>query len=153
MIRRVFIGGVLCMILAAGLPPLYGAHDPEKEKLNPEGDATRGETLFRTPLLLGTIPISCASCHPEGRGLERAHGKTEYSIFGKKVQRIEAVIDFWIVNILRGEGIAYDSQEMKDIKAYLKSLMTKPQNPLPRAVPLEQLDVDRPNILTGGGPG
>jgi hypothetical protein len=86
-------------------------------------------------------------------GLERAFGKKEFSIFGKKVGRIEAAIDFMIVNILRGEGIRYDSQEMKDIKAFLQSLSDRPQRPLPRAVPLERLDVESPEFLFGGSGG
>jgi mono/diheme cytochrome c family protein len=126
MIKKVFVLMLFVLLLSAGL--LYGAHDPEKEKLNPEGDPKRGEALFKTPMLLGTIPISCASCHTNGMGLEKAFGKKEFSIFGKKVGRIEAAIDFMIVNILRGEGVRYDSQEMKDIKAFLKSLSTRPRS-------------------------
>ena len=148
MIKKIVIMAFLVVVLS--ISSGYGAHDPEKEKTAPEGDAKRGEHLFRTPMLLGTIPISCASCHPNGRGLERAYGKNEYSILGNKVKRLEAVIDFWVVNILRGEGIAYDSQEMRDIKAYLKSLTARKQQPLPRAVPMERLDVDRPDVNFGG---
>ena len=141
---------VFVMVIAGGLPLAFGAHEGEKEKPSPEGDAKRGEFLFRSPMMLGTIPISCASCHPGGMGLERAYGKKEFSIMGNKVKRIEAVINFWIVNILRGEGIKYDSQDMKDIKAYLKTLSAKPQRPLPRAIPMERLDVDRPDVNFGG---
>lgn len=149
MIRKVLVLMLLVMVLT-GLPLAFGAHEGERANPGPEGDAKRGEFLFRSPMMLGTIPISCATCHPGGMGLERAYGKKEFSILGNKVKRIEAVIDFWIVNILRGEGIKYDSQEMKDIKAYLKSLSVKPQRPLPRAVPMERLDVDRPDVNFGG---
>jgi hypothetical protein len=104
-------------------------------------DVKRGEILFRSPFLLGTIPISCSDCHPDGQGLERTWGKKEFHILGGKTTRLETVINFWIVNILRGNGLKYDSQEMNDLKAYIKSLYGKPERPLPRAIPLERLDV------------
>ncbi|MBI4684431.1 MAG: hypothetical protein HY755_04445 [Nitrospirae bacterium] len=127
-----FVTIFFMMTLWAGVNIAYGSD---------EGDAKRGEILFRSPLLLGTIPISCATCHPDGQGLERTWGKKEFVVLGDKVTRLEAVIDFWIVNILRGKGIKYDSQEMKDLKSYIKSLYGKTERPLPKAVPLEKFDV------------
>ena len=112
-----------------------------EKKVENEGNAKRGETLFSSPLYLGTLPISCASCHPGGQGLEMTYGKKEFSIFGAKTQKLESVINFWIVDVMRGEPLKPDSQSMKDVKAYIKSLYGKPPWPLPKAIPLEQFDV------------
>jgi len=112
-----------------------------EKKGEDEGNAKRGETLFSSPLYLGTLPVSCASCHPGGQGLETTYGKKEFTIFGAKTQKLESVINFWIVDVMRGEPLKPDSQSMKDVKAYIKSLYGKPPRPLPKAVPLEQFDV------------
>jgi len=124
---------------------LIGVGSPVSVAFGKEGngDAKRGDILFRTPMMLGTISISCASCHPDGQGLEGAYGKAEYQILGGKTEKIEAAVNFWIVNVLRGKGFNDDSREMTDLKAYLKSLQGRPKSPLPKVVPLENLEVER----------
>ncbi|MDI6744155.1 MAG: hypothetical protein QMD07_02145 [Thermodesulfovibrionales bacterium] len=102
-----------------------------------EGDKTRGEFLFYNPGL-GTLPISCGSCHPGGRGLEAAHGKKGFKILGVKTDKLESVINFWVVNILRGEKLDHNSQTMKDIKAYIKSLFGLPKRDLPKSIPINE---------------
>lgn len=135
--------------LLCGLSSVHGAQAPEKERPVPEGNAARGEVLFNKPLVLGPVPISCATCHPDGRGVEKSYGKEEYSIFGYKAKKLEAVVDFLIVNVLQGKGIKYNSQEMADLKAYMKSLAMAgiPERPLQKFVPMHRFDdLDEPNL-------
>ena len=139
----------VAMVLLGGLSPVRGAQAPEKERPGPEGNAARGEVLFNKPLVLGPVPISCATCHPDGRGVEKSYGKDEYSIFGYKTKKLEAVVDFLIVNVLQGKGIRYNSQEMADLKAYMKSLSMAgiPERPLQKFVPMHRFDdLDEPNL-------
>jgi len=64
---------------------------------------------------------ACNECHPSGRGLENA-GKTKFNIFGKSAVNLEGAVNICIVNENKGKAIAVDSQEMKDIVAYIRSL-------------------------------
>jgi len=67
--------------------------------------------LFNDPALGGsTNDKSCGSCHPDGKGLEKASGN------------IAEAVNRCIKNPLAGKGLDMDSQEMKDIVAYIKSL-------------------------------
>lgn len=71
----------------------------------------RGRMLFNDPNLGGsTNDKSCGSCHPGGSGLEDASGE------------ITDILNRCIKNALAGESLDMDSQEMKDIIAYIKSL-------------------------------
>jgi len=80
------------------------------------GDAERGKALFRDPKLGGgTVGVSCNSCHPDGKGLEKA---ADMKGLGKQVNAC-------IKNALKGKGIDPKSAEMADIVAYLKSLRGK----------------------------
>lgn len=101
-----------------------------------EGNKARGEFLFYNPGL-GTLAISCGTCHPGGRGLEEAYGKKEFTVLGGKTDKLESVINYWIANILRGEKLDHNSQTMKDIKAYIKSLFGMPKRPLPTSIPIK----------------
>lgn len=142
---------IVVAVLMGRAAPVSGGQETEQGKASPVGDAKRGEVLFNKPLVLGNVPISCATCHPKGRGLEKSYGKQEFTIFGYKAKRIEAVVDFLIINVLQGKGLKYNSQEMADLKAYMKALFLadKPEWPLQTFVPLEGLDVDQEPRLYG----
>jgi cytochrome c553 len=80
------------------------------------GDAEKGKALFKDPKFGGgTAGISCNSCHPDGKGLEKAADKKD----------LEKQVDACIKNALKGKGIDPKSDEMADIVAYLKSLKGK----------------------------
>lgn len=86
----------------------------------------RGKTLFNDPKFAGgTAGKSCNSCHPNGKGVEKAADKKEFSIMGKRQGSIEEAVNFCIEMANKGKKIAVDSQEMKDIVAYIKSLAGK----------------------------
>jgi len=55
---------------------------------------------------------SCNTCHPDGKGLEKAGAD------------LESTIQACIQKGLEGKPLASDSQEIQDIAAYIKSLKT-----------------------------
>lgn len=78
------------------------------------GDVAKGKVLFNDPKFAGgTSGKSCNSCHPDGEGLENA---------GMKENSLEETVNMCIENALNGEALDTQSQEMKDIVAYIKSL-------------------------------
>jgi cytochrome c peroxidase len=82
-----------------------------KEKASSGGDVARGKKLFADPKLGGSkSDKSCNSCHPDGKGLEKAGAN------------IESMVQKCIEKALEGKPLAADSQELKDIVAYIKSL-------------------------------
>ena len=79
------------------------------------GNVEKGRALFDDPKLGGgTSGVSCNSCHPDGKGLEKAAGR--------KDKDLEKQVNLCIKNALKGKGIDPRSAEMADIVAYLKSL-------------------------------
>lgn len=86
----------------------------------------RGEALFNDPKFAGGSK-ACSACHPNGRGLERAADKTEFNIMGGTQKGLQDAVNFCIVNANRGQAIDVNSDQMKDIVAYIKSL--KPSTP------------------------
>ena len=75
------------------------------------GDVEKGMQLFRDPTLGGSAnDKSCNTCHPNGKGLENAGAD------------IETTIQACIQKALGGKPLAADSQEMKDLVAYIASL-------------------------------
>jgi cytochrome c553 len=80
------------------------------------GDAEKGKALFNDPKFGGgTAGVSCNSCHPDGKGLEKAADKKD----------LEKFVNACIKNALKGKGIDTKSAEMADIVAYIKSLKGK----------------------------
>jgi cytochrome c553 len=87
------------------------------------GDAEKGKALFGDPKLGGgTAGISCNSCHPDGKGMEKAGD----------MKGLEKQINACIKGPLKGKGIEAKSPEMADIIAYIKSLKAKAPGPTPR---------------------
>jgi cytochrome c553 len=88
------------------------------------GDAEKGKTLFNDPKFGGgTAGMSCNSCHPDGKGLEKAADRKD----------LEKQVNVCIKNALKGKGMDPKSAEMADIVAYLKSLKGKaPASGTPR---------------------
>ena len=82
-----------------------------EEKASAGGNVERGKQLFADTKLGGSKnDKSCNTCHPGGKGLEKA---------GKN---LESMIQACIQKALEGKPLAADSQEMKDLVAYIKSL-------------------------------
>ena len=80
------------------------------------GDKGKGKALFNDPTFGGgTAGVSCNSCHPDGKGLEKAADRKD----------LEKFVNTCIKNPLKGKGIDAKSAEMADIIAYIKSLKGK----------------------------
>ncbi len=80
------------------------------------GNVEKGKALFNDPQLGGgTAGVSCNSCHPDGKGVEKAADRKD----------LEKQVNLCIKNALKGKRIDPKSAEMADIIAYLKSLKGK----------------------------
>ena len=80
------------------------------------GDAGKGKILFSDTKLGGaTAGSSCNSCHPGGKGLEKAGARKD----------LPKVINACIETALKGKPLSLKSSEMADLVAYVKSLGTK----------------------------
>jgi mono/diheme cytochrome c family protein len=80
------------------------------------GDMEKGKALFNDPKFGGgTAGVSCNSCHPDGKGMEKAGD----------MKGLEKQVNACIKNALKGKGIDPKSTEMADIVAYIKSLKGK----------------------------
>ncbi len=87
---------------------------------NAAGDVAKGKILFNEPKLgSGTTGNSCNSCHPNGKGLQKAAGRKD----------LPKVINACIENALKGKSIDPKSAEMADLIAYINSLKGSPERP------------------------
>ena len=111
---------IICMI-ATGLlfTPAFAAEDIEK-----------GKELFNDTKFAGaTSGMSCNTCHPNGKGVEKSGDKKEFNIMGKKQNSLEEAVNVCIEMATKGKAIDAMSNQMEDIVAYIKSLKRKSQAP------------------------
>jgi len=73
----------------------------------------RGKELFNSAKL-GTNGKSCATCHRDGKNLEKAAAYSN--------EKLRDIINQCIKNPLEGDGLASDSSDMKSLIIYLRSL-------------------------------
>lgn len=97
-----------------------------------------GKKLFNDKEL-GTSGLTCNSCHMEGGTKEGKMGETvvpawdnlapkypKYFMMAKRVMTLDQVVQFCIVNPLKGKALAWDDQKLTDLTAYCASVkMTK----------------------------
>jgi cytochrome c len=90
------------------------------------GDLSKGKELFNDPKL-GTNGMSCNSCHPDGKGLEKAGlpDRTEWKNPAGTWLNLEDANNVCIMMAMKGKTIEPKSQEMQDLTAYIKSLAKK----------------------------
>ena len=101
--------------------PSYGETAPSYGKADTAIE--RGKTLFNDMTFgNGTAGKSCNTCHPGGRGLEAAGDKKEFHIMGQTQNSLEEAVNICIEMPLKGTAIDPESQDMKDIAAYIRSL-------------------------------
>jgi len=77
----------------------------------------RGKALFNDTKLGGTEGKSCNSCHPDGKGLEKVSSKAE----GKTLEMINNCMS----NAHNGKTLDVNSEQMKDLISYLKTIKPK----------------------------
>jgi mono/diheme cytochrome c family protein len=76
-------------------------------------DVEKGKALFNDPKL-GTTGKSCNSCHAGGAKLEKAAGKDD--------KALAETVNSCIVKSIKGKALDVNSEEMKNIVAYTKTL-------------------------------
>jgi len=105
---------VLLSLMALGLISSYAFS---------AADTAKGKALFNDVKFAGgTAGKSCNSCHPGGKGLEKAGDKKDFSLGGKMQKSLEEAINVCIVMANKGTAIDLKSDRMKDLVAYMKSL-------------------------------
>jgi len=86
-------------------------------------DTDKGKALFNDVKFAGgTAGKSCNSCHPGGKGLEKAGDKKDFSLGGKMQKSLEEALNVCIVMANKGKAIDVKSDRMKELVAYIKSL-------------------------------
>ena len=98
----------LVMLFALFIPALLAAEEGPTPAL--------GKTLFESTGL-GTNGKSCSVCHPKGKGLEEIGSYPD--------GQLEELINFCIRDALKGKMLAPDSQELKAMAVYLRTLPRK----------------------------
>jgi len=76
-----------------------------------QASTERGKELFESTKL-GTKPVSCASCHPNGSKLQRA------ASYGDK--RLIKIVNQCIRVMLAGKPLPTDSDNMASLVSYLR---------------------------------
>ena len=99
------------MALTAAVASYALAQSPEE----------RGRAHFTNPTFAGGQK-ACNTCHPNGRGLEKAGTKTKFTIMGESQNSLEEAINACITHAIQGTAIPVDSKEMKEMVSYIKSL-------------------------------
>lgn len=80
------------------------------------GDVEKGKALFNDPKL-GTTGKSCGSCHVDGAKLDKAVGKDE--------KALAETVNKCIAANLKGKALDVNSDDMKNIVAYVQSVAGK----------------------------
>ncbi|RMG69464.1 MAG: hypothetical protein D6710_08790 [Nitrospirae bacterium] len=110
--KRILLIGLMVMTMVLALSLIVTAG----------GDVEKGKALFYSPEL-GTNGKSCASCHPGGSRINGQKGS--YTIMGHRLNSVEDAINLCIEMALKGNPLKKDSQEMKALSAYVKTLKGK----------------------------
>lgn len=88
-----------------------------------QGRPEKGIAYFNDPGLGGsTNAKSCATCHPEGKGLKGVAEKKQYTQTGDVDKALAEVVNQCIVKALKGKALGSNSVELQDMVAYLKTL-------------------------------
>jgi cytochrome c553 len=89
------------------------------------GNVEKGKALFNDPKAFNaTGEKSCNSCHPDGKGLEKAgvEGKETWTNPGGTWLALEDANNVCIMMANKGKTIDPMSEDMKDLVAFIKSL-------------------------------
>ncbi len=92
------------------------------------GNAEKGKAMFNDPKAFGGQK-ACSSCHPGGKGLEKAGEKKDWSTPAGKTKTLEEAVNLCIVNANKGKALDVKSEQMADVVAFIKSLGKKAAAP------------------------
>ena len=87
----------------------------------------KGKALFENPALGGgTTGKSCNTCHPGGKKLGGdLFDRKKLTIMGMEKNNVEEMVNVCIERPLGGTAIDPQGEEMRDLIAYLKTLVAK----------------------------
>ena len=90
-------------------------------------DTSKGKALFESPTLgNGTTGKSCNTCHAGGKGFgSDLFTRKKLTIMGMKKNNVEEMVNVCIEKPLGGTAIDPQGEEMRDLIAYLKTLVAK----------------------------
>ncbi|MCL7489515.1 MAG: hypothetical protein M8357_15215 [Desulfobulbaceae bacterium] len=90
-------------------------------------DADKGKALFESPTLGGgTTGKSCQTCHDGGKGLGGdLFDREKLTIMGMEKNNVEEMVNVCIEKPLGGTAIDPQGEEMQDLIAYMKALVSK----------------------------
>lgn len=84
-----------------------------------EKSIKKGKEIFNSPEKLGSSAgISCAKCHPDGKGLKGVAKKKKY----EDDAELAKIINMCIEKPTKGKKLAADSEEMKYLMYYVRSI-------------------------------
>jgi cytochrome c len=132
---------LIVLILFLALVVYACAQKEEAEEMKPADPAAElaksvenGKKLFNDKTL-GTSGLTCNSCHMEGGTKEGKMGDQvipawdnlapkypKYFKMAERVFTLEQVVQFCIVNPLKGKPLAWDDQKLTDLTAYCASV-------------------------------
>ena len=84
----------------------------------------RGKELFNDTKL-GTNGNSCATCHPDGKGLEGAGMKKSWTTPAGSTKTLEDAVNLCITVALKGKALDVKSPDMQSLVLYIESLGKK----------------------------
>lgn len=129
---------ILVVLILAFFVYAYGQKEAEKMKMDPAAELAKsidnGHKLFNDSTL-GTSGLTCNSCHWEGGTMEGkmqdmvipawdnlAPNYPRYFKMAERVFTLEQVVQFCIVNPLKGKPLAWDDRKLTDLTAYCASV-------------------------------
>ncbi len=141
--RKVTIVILIVLVLGFFVYAFAQKEEATKMEANPAAELAKsianGKMLF-SDTSLGTSGLTCNSCHAEGGTKEGKMGETivpawdnlapkypKYFKMAKRVYTLEQVVQFCIVNPLKGKALAWDSQKLTDLTAYCASVKKMPK--------------------------
>ena len=83
--------------------------------------ADRGKIHFNNPEFAGG-KRACNSCHPNGKGLEGAGEKSNFTKMGSQLESLEDAVNMCIIHANEGDVLKVLATEMQEIVSYIKSL-------------------------------
>lgn len=129
---------LIVLLLCISFALAYAQKEMKKPEVDPKAEVhdamKRGKMLFMDTKL-GTVGMSCNSCHMEGGTKDGKMGEMKikafnnlarfypkYFMMAKKVMTLDQVINWCIVNPMKGEALTWDSQKLADLAAYVVSV-------------------------------
>jgi cytochrome c len=137
----ILLTAIILVVFATVL--VFAQEEKEMEKkVDPAAEMKasieRGMKLFNDPKL-GTNDQACNTCHMEGGTKPGKLGDKElkafdslnlkypmYWMMAKKVMTLDQVVNWCLVNALKGEPLAWDDQKLTDLVAYCASVKPAP---------------------------